>query len=193
MKHYFGYRADGSLASVETHAGGWPADRCMSDLACDHPVVTKLRAVRADSSPDIIGFIGYDCDCPSEDEVCDCLNDFFAGHYVNTSTQRFIAKPGIAVVVGGTQIESGGVVTRAPGVSVTLKVVSPGSPDGTTLTFSTKGNVEISAEPSVTLTFTGGETQTINLVAPAQGSRGQAFIIGKLARPYSFWLRGFAT
>jgi len=193
MRHYFGYRADGTLASVETYSGGWPQGVCMADLGCDHPTVTNLRAVRAQNNPEIVGFVAYDCDCPSDEETCDCINDKFAGHCVNIETKQFVAKPTTAVFVGGTQVLHGETVTRPPGAAVKLKVVSPDSPDGATLSFATKGPVEISLESQITLTFTHGETQEITLVAPAQGSKGTAFITGKLARPFAFSLRGFAV
>src|SRR3990170_953670 len=138
MKHYFGYHADGTLASMETYGGGWPAESCLDNPLCAVPAVTSLRTLRAQKNPEIVGYVAYACDCPAEEHTCDCCNDYFANHYVNTATKQFIAKPTMAVVVDGTQIAHQVTITKAPGAVVTLKLVAPDMPNGSVAVFNAK-------------------------------------------------------
>lgn len=198
MRHYFGYTINGQLRSVETYGpAGWPAEKCMEDPDCLEAAVTSLRKSRAKNAPDVINWVLYDCPCdPGQGAIlrdCVCFNAKFSENYVDTVSKAMVPKPMQTILVDDVVIVSGDVITRDPGTILTFKVVSVGMLDGAKVTCNQKGSIDITLDDEWELTFSGGETETTNLTAPAQGSKGYVSISGLRMRPLSFCVRGFAT
>jgi hypothetical protein len=191
MRHYFGYRADGSLGSVNTFHGGWPEDKDLRDPNSPDVTIQKQRARLA--KRDIIGFLAFDCECPSGPSgpgSCNCAS--FAHRTKYMKDGALVSKAGTSVMhVDGNPIADGERLIRAPGTKVIFQMVCPDVPDGQSL------NVQIRSailHPSNThhLLVTGGKTDTLELTAPAQGAFGQVLMGGVQFIPARFDLVGFA-
>lgn len=198
MRHYFGYDIDGNLRSVEAYGpAGWPATHCLEDGSCEQPAVTSLWESRADDTPAIVNWVVYDCPCdPAAGALlrdCVCFNAKFAESYVDPQTKTLKTKPTRQIYVDGEVIESGSIITRAPGTTITFKLVSANMPDDEVVRCIQRGTVDIAENDEWELVFQGGETPEGTLIAPAQGTRGSIVFTGKLLRPANFFLRGFAA
>jgi hypothetical protein len=208
MRHFFGYDADGRLRSIETYGPrGWPicdCDACesselngMLNSACVAPRCVSLRESRDRGPVDYEGFILYDCPCDAAVDLlrdCTCISDFGGTHYVDVSAQTFVPKPSLTVKLDDETIVDRQVVSREPGAVAVLKLLVPGIPDGTVALLFQKGQIDIYPDDDISVTFSGGESTTLNLVAPAPGTKGTLVIdTGKYIRGISFQLRGFAT
>lgn len=198
MRHYFGYDIDGKLRSVETYGPtGWPTDKCMADPTCNAKAVASLRERRGKGDPEIINWALFDCPCdPAKGLIlrdCSCLNTKFATSYVDVQTKTLHTKPQRTVYVDGEVVTHNQLVTRAPGNPVEVQIASAGMPDGYVIQCFQKGTVDLHLEDEWGLEVTNGVSETTVLIAPAQGTRGVFSINGKMVRPMSFVLRGFAT
>ena len=198
MRHYFGYDNTGTLRSVETYGpAGWPNDKCLADPECLAESVVSLRESRGKRDPDIVNWVLFDCPCDAGQgdllKNCKCVSPKFAESYVDLDTKTILPKPNRTVYIDGEVVQNGGVVTRAPGTAVDLKVVSAGMADDTELTCVQGGMADVSMDDQWTLTFTGGETDTKTLVTPSQGNKGSISISGPKFRGIIVWLRGFTA
>jgi hypothetical protein len=197
MKVFYGYDANGRLSSVETYSGGWPTCtccegcECLANPDCTNPNCVSLREIRTQLHPHIIGYIAYDCPCPADAETCDCVSPKFGSSYVLDGA--LVDKPACSTYVDGAEIAFEAEVYKTPGSSVALKFVGANVPDGTEVTCRTRG-AQVYAETEFTLTFSGGETNTVQLTAPAQGVGAQitAYSMGPFVRPQLFTMVGFA-
>jgi hypothetical protein len=198
VRHYFGYDINGSLTTVEIYGpSGWPSTHCMEDPECMEAAVTSLRESRAKDAPGVIDWVVFDCPCdPGQGDLlkdCGCFNTKYAENYVDTVSKTLVPKPMRTVLVDDVVVTPNQVITKDPGTVVVLKISAVGMPDGETAVCAQKGMVDLCLEDAWDLTFTGGVTDTKELTAPAQGTKGAVFVGGRLMRPMSFILRGFAT
>ena len=203
MRHFIGYRADGTLAPLETYSpGGWPVCQCREGCGClaDHTCMmdacVSLRTSRMNRNPDIVGFALYDCPCPSTEEICEtgCFNTQFANHYIDIGTKSFVAKPAISMQIDNVGISNEEVVSRPPGNTCVFKLVGPDIPDGAEAYITTSNQVDIVEGPNrFQLFFTNGSTPEVTLYAPSQGAKSRLTISGKYIRPQWLILRGFAV
>lgn len=203
MRHFFGYRADGVLGSMETYGGGWPHCNChpncelLADPECRKESVVSLRTRRADRNPDIVGFILYDCPCPPEDKTCEqnCINQQMAHYYVDLATKSFVAKPVTNFHIDGQALVPDQKLDLVPGTPVNFKIVGPDVPDGETVRMGTLGQFDVFVEdldPFIDLEFQGGETSVMQLHPPPQGAKVTLVITGKYVRPQRVCVRGWS-
>jgi len=198
VRHYFGYDDNGELKAIEIYGPtGWPSDQCMADPNCRHKGVTSLRESRAKTAPSVIGWVLYDCPCDADSghlvTNCVCFNKKFAESYVDTQMKLLISKPLRTVLIDNVPISHGEIVTRNPGTSVVLKIAAIGVPNGEKAHCTQKGIVDLTLDDEWDLLFENNLSETKTLITPAQGSKGAVHIGGKLLRPMTFCLRGFAT
>lgn len=196
MRHYFGYDAEGSLVSVENYGpAGWPSTHRMDDPNCTETSVVSLRDRRAETSPEIVGWIPFDCACDASQgdllQNCGCCNAKFGESFVDVSTKTLKSKPLRSVYVDNNLVNPRDVVSKTPGAVVPFKVVCPDISDGEVVKCIQRGQVDIYPEDEWDMVVTGGTTAEVSLTAPAQGTRGILHIYGKYIRPMSFALRGF--
>ena len=197
MRHYFGYDIDGGLRSYESYGpAGWPTNACLADPACVAKSVTSLRESRTGTAPDIINWVLFDCPCdPGQGALlkdCKCASNRFGESYVDVSTKTLRPKPTRTVMIDGNPVDLNSTITKNPGETVVLKVVSAGMPDGAKIHCAQKGMADIALEPEWDLLVSNGESDTKVLTAPAQGTKGVVIMSGRLFRGFSFQLRGFA-
>ena len=204
MKHFLGYKADGTFGSIETYGpGGWPPCTCspnctlLSNPNCSYPPVVHLRDSRAKNNPEILGYYLYDCPCPTTDPVCEasCYSTFYGTHFVVNNLA--VAKPSCMIHLdsgsGFAAVADGTTVDQTPGQTVTIKVVGALVPDLEDVNVGTSG-VDITPEGDdiFTLAFSGGESATKVLTTPGQGLKSTLSIGGKYIRPTTIYLRGWA-
>lgn len=194
MRHYFGYTITGELVTIEVYGpAGWPAGKCLANPDCNADAVTSLKASRAIKNPEVVGFIPYDCPCDGATKLikdCKCIGRKFANSYVDVVNKTLVEKPARTVQVDGEAVEDKAVLLRPPGTILNLKVVAPGIPDGQTATFIQRGSVNLLDADELTLTFTGGESNTVTLLTPPAGLRGDLWLGGRMVRPFSMGVRG---
>lgn len=188
MRHFFGYRADGSLGSIHTFHRGWTADRNVCDPNCTDVTVQKLRARML--AKGISGFICYECDCPPDVGSCDCVG---VAHQTSFAKDGALAAKPLTtqIKIDGSFVDHKERVPRAPGTKVTLQVITPDVDDGQKVGVFIHGAV-LSLSDQHELTVTGGQTETLELTAPAQGAAGTVTIGGIQIRTLMFDLLGFA-
>lgn len=203
MKHFLGYRSNGTIASVETYSpGGWPDCNCCEDCeclaspGCMMEACVSLRAKRADRNPDIVGYIAYDCPCPKTESICNlgCYNTFSAVNYVDVSTKTAKPKPTSVMQLDDIDVVADSTVSRPPGTAAEFKLVGPDIPDGSVVDVLTKGPADITEGPNqLQLTFTGGVTDSVTFYSPGQGVKVMVSVSGKFIRPRTFQFRGFGS
>lgn len=201
MRHFLGYKSSGEIISVDSYLpGGWPSscDMCqgnckvLEDPDCRLPNAVSMRTKRAKSKPELIGWLAYDCPCsPSVKRCVGCFNDFIAHHYVDVDNKKFVLKPATKMILSGREIKSRSVFDARPVTILKFKVVGD-APDGAVVDVATGGVADITPGENFTkLTFTGGETEELELIAPSHGLKGQCGIFGKYVVPQMFYLRGW--
>lgn len=206
MRHFVGYGADGTPLSYESYSpGGWASicENCnggcdgLADTSCSNPSVVSLRNKRAEKNPEIVGFIVYDCPCPTTEFGCNVghTSDWANLHYINPDAKQWIEKPGVQVYLDGEEIvENGVVIDRSPGATATLKIVGPEVPNGSKLVIGTSGPVDIIDGPDIfDVEVNDGQSEEITFIAPAQGIRVAVGITGKWTPSKSFYLRGWGV
>lgn len=204
MRHFMGYNADGVTCSLESYSpGGWPSicENCtggcegLADTACKNPSVVSLRTKRAKTSPEIVGFIAYDCPCPSTAFGCEVghQTEWTNLHYVDVATGEWAKKPGAKITLDGVEItEQDVIVNRAPGSKSTFKVIAPGVPDGSTLFLGTFGPFDIVDGPDLMeIEINNGESEDITFHTPAHGIKVMVGVSGKWTPVKRFRLRGW--
>jgi len=187
MRHFFYVSPDGELLGSSTCGGGYSDDHDLTDPGCAHPtVIGILKHAATLSSFD--RFVEYMCACPGTETECSCPFDRLLDTYADGMT--LVAKPDLQVILDGVAYDPtpGGPINRSPGTLVTFKLVAA-LPDGHQVVVHPKGAASI-APDSVSLTFTGGESETINLVTPALGMSGRVVGYSKLTRQFAAQLRG---
>lgn len=197
MRHFFGYDVNGTLRSVETYGpAGWPTDHCLINPDCVKQAVTSLKEERGANSPDVVGWVLFDCPCnPADGHLlrdCQCISSKFSSSYVDMTTKTLRAKPQRSVYLDGILVNDREVVTRTPGAQVRLKIVAADMENGQTVQCMQHGQVEVAPETSWEMTFSNGTTEEKILIAPSQGTKGTVYLAGSRVKPLMFQLRGFA-
>ena len=190
MRHYFKANTDGTVTGVATTDGGFTEDLDLSDVLNQHPSVLSHRAF-AEEDEDFDNFYAWDCDCPDEDVSCHCPYVRFSDYYVYNNA--LVEKTPLTVVlddVAQPSLLPSAALDYAPGTPVVLKLRA-NVPDGTTVTVTPRSAASIIQAPTE-LTFTDGETGTVSLRAPAQGTTGRVIGISKLVRQFAVAIRGWA-
>lgn len=204
MRHFMGYNADGVIASLESYSpGGWPSicENCtggcegLADTACKNPSVVSLRTKRADKNPEIVGFIAYDCPCPSTAFGCEGnhQNDWTNLHYVDVATGEWVKKPGVSLTLDGQPVAGEDeLINKEPGTTSIFKIIAPSVPDGENLVLGTFGPFDIVDGPDLmTVEINNGESEDITFYAPAHGIKVMVGVSGKWTPVKRFQFRGW--
>ena len=190
--HYFWYDNTGRIRGAAP--GHWTTDWDGDDpTSPDCAEGTHARSVRdfmlgPDSAGDIVGGIEYTCPCDPLDDTCVHVNNALRDYYVSGGTLTL--RPTLTILVDDVSHppRDATPIQKSPGSSITLRLQAT-VPDDTQITLSRQGAV-ISPDDPV-LTFTSGETNTINLTAPGQGQIGAVFGEGLLIQPVVVRLLGW--
>lgn len=187
MRHWFFYNADGeikgqSVSYVGYMPGGDPND---PDTSCPQCQNDRLHNIVNAGN---VGAVAYDCPNPEHPtgipspDPCDPTCFVIAQtHYVNGGA--LTAKPTVEMVIDGNPAVSidplnAHKVQKTPGGNVSFKLVGASVPDSHQVTLVMSGTGVISPT-DIVLTFSGGETNTVNLVAPPQGLEGGCYWTSK--------------
>ena len=196
MKHYYGYKTDGSLYWQLNHTGGYPDGCSIDDENCTHTLSVAIRAAVEKSAASqgitLGGIVEFSCPCTIEDcpeGICTCPTNKRNDAYYCTINNCLVDKPTTSVLVDGVVYVSGDSIVKVPTVPFTVKVTGAGIPDGSTAILS-----QASLHPTGqhTLTFTEGVTNEVTLTAPAQGITGNIGISGVLVCPTYLSIKAFA-
>lgn len=189
MRHYLGYRANGSFASVHTFQGGWPLERDLCNADTTDEVTKKLRDGML-AEGEVVGFVCIDCACASEVGSCGCAGAEFAKNYVKDGVLT-LRPTTTKIQLDGADVTDKARIARAPGTKVQFQLIAPDVPDGAKATVSIHKAI-LNLESQHELTITGGVSGTIELTAPAQGTEGRVLIGGIEVSVLMFDLVGFA-
>ena len=202
MRHFISYAADGSLVGVHSHKfaqgglGGWPAG---FDLENGREAVNDDAREWANRILDkfagrIEGFVLYDCNCPptSPGGGCSCASHRRTDHMMNSDKTAIIAKLASAVVIDGGTWDGTEQIVRAPGTAIQFKVTCAEAVDGDKVSLSRPSQPVLwLGDPSVELTFTGGETPEFTVTAPAHGMTGGIQVYGGQISLYNIQVVGW--
>ena len=198
MRHFLGYKSDGTFGSIETHGGGWPECKCQPDCKCladdncVNSVCSSLRENRARNNPELIGYYLYDCACPAAAENCSCYNEFLPGHYLDIPSLTAVEKVDVDVLLGGVVVENMAIYDAPPGTAVSMQVVGDQLPDNSIVDVFIISSVDITkGDKQLQLAAMSGQTTPIVLTAPAQGARGTFIVQGKYIKSQRVSLRGW--
>jgi hypothetical protein len=193
MKHYFGYRANGSLASLHSYHGGWPANLDLADENSTEELVVNQRQRLADDQPDIVGYLPFICDCDGSMGTCNCLSTAHKTMYADTDGGVLVMKSLTSdIKIDGVTVADGARLIRAPGTKLQFHVVCPDVADGQVLSIFNSNALLTAEGQQHTLTVSGGQTPVLELTAPAQGSFGQLLFGGIQFVPARIDVVGFA-
>ena len=200
MRYFFGYLANGGLTSVESYTpGGWPDCDCspgctgLSNPDCGNALCISLRAGRAQHRPDIVGYVDYNCPCPTDLAQCaGHVEAVYASHYVVDG--ELVEKAETTHFLDGEPLTvSDQTILKVPETTIAYKIASPGIPDGSKA-YCFQGNAtRVAPEENWEMTFTDGETEEKTLIAPAQGSNGEVRVAGPLINGIRFNILGWAA
>lgn len=194
MKSYMSYDADGRLVGIHTHkhAGtntmGWAADCRLDNPNCPNPTSKWFRE-NVVGKNGVVGFIAYNCACPPARLDCTCVNTAFATKRVVDGA--LVDKHEVVILADNEVVMADSLIRRPPGTRLQIEL-SGAVADGETVLVQERSVVAVMDEPSATLTFTGGKTSAVTLVAPAQGMTGLVSIWGRDIIPMKLSLRGWA-
>ena len=183
MRHWFFYDANGeikghSVSYVGYDVGGDPNDAGTTCAQCQNDRQHNLV------EPGNVGAVAYDCPNPEvavglpNPDPCD--PDCFIRaqtYYVTGGT--LTAKPTVQMVIdgaAGVDIDplNAYTVQKTPGATVTFKLTGASVPDTHQVTLK-MGGTGVLSPSDIVLTFSGGETNTVNLTAPSQGIEGGCY------------------
>ena len=200
MRHWFFYDAEGKINGQSTSyvgygPGGDPND---PDTTCSQCLNDRQHNLVETSN---VAAVSFDCPNPTQavgtpsPDPCD--PDCFIRaqtHYVNGGALTL--KPTVQMVIDGdTPIDIDPLVShniqRAPGASGSFKLVGASVPDNHQITLYMDGSAKVSPTDLV-LTFSGGETNTVNITAPTQGIEGGFYWASKYVIGSSLIILGFA-
>jgi len=201
MKHWLIYDNDGLILGAERHPDGWPAGVDPNDAGTSNAAAmnsrTRLDASEPQHLPTMAGWVLYECPCVSDSNPgnCLCVEARIADSY--RAGDNVLTKPTIDLVVDGVVTPPTTLSTpvdKVPGAAVTLKlVVDTGAvDDGHQVVLRRAGTPHLS-QADVILTFTGGETNQVNLVAPGQGMIGCLRGISSRVASKHLHIRGWAS
>lgn len=180
MRHYIWHKSQRIHGYSFNPIDGW-VGRDMTDPASTDPEIVDLRNLYLSAEPDgdgCDGVIAYDCACPAVEPDCVCYHERAMDSYVDGGVLTpKLARP--EYNVDGVAVAHQAQISKTADSAVVLKLVDAGAPNGYTVDV-TDLFPDVSVVPGgkVTLTFTGGETQTVNLTAPSVGVRGGVLLDG---------------
>lgn len=170
MRHWLWYKTSGEIGGEALIGGGWDNSFDFNDSGTLDP--TALNSYNYLSSlPGFSGFIAYDCVCDPVIVWCQHATEQVANCRVAGDTLE--EKPDYVLLVDGVTIDSLTITDKTPATTVTLQL-SGALPDDTIIEAINLGNTHLLQTSPTLLTFSGGVTNTINLVTPSQG------IVGKI-------------
>tara|TARA_Y100001980_G_C14421334_1_gene212265 strand:+ start:121 stop:723 length:603 start_codon:yes stop_codon:yes gene_type:complete len=200
MRHWFFYDANGQIKGQSTSyigyaPGGDPND---PDTTCSQCLNDRQHNL---VGPGNVGAVSYDCPHPTQavgfptPDPCN-PNCFVTSqtHYVTGGV--LTEKPTVQMVIDdGSPVDIDPLnlhqITRAPSTNVTFKLVGASVPDAHEITLFMDGNAKVSPTDLV-LTFSGGETNTVNLTAPTQGVEGGFYWTSQYVVGSGLLILGFA-
>ena len=179
--HYLWHDSSGRICGVSPGHYGWGGeDPTDPGVSADTHAYNVRDFMLNGAGMGITGGIDHACACAPGDDACQHAEEGFRDYYVDVGgTGLLTAKAALTILVDGVShpVHDGTPIQKTPGATVTLKLQAA-VPDGTEITLQRAGGAIYGSDP--TLTFTSGETNEINLTAPAQGAEGGLYGISKL-------------
>jgi hypothetical protein len=193
MRHFFGYKDDGTLFIQIVHTGGHANDCNIDDPDCTHELAQTIR-VSAQAAADnngvtLQGIVEYICPCPSSMAICNCVPAKRANAYYCPINACLVDKPDTQVVVDGVTMTNLAELIRPPGSLFTVKVLGETINDGETVELR---QAYLHPTTTHTLTFTNGVSAELTLTVPAQGLTGFFNVWGKYVSPIIVYVKAFA-
>ena len=187
MRHYLRYDKNGELVGCDTRHGGWPDGADPRDAGTQDLAAQRVRKKRG--AGQFVSWAAYDCPCPSSERTCLCPHGVLDHHYYNGVV--IFPKPQLTVIVDGEPY-GGEELRRSPGSTVSLRLVAATTEKHQVLLESVTKDHASLFEGSLALTFVGGQTNTVELIAPPQGVLGAATGRSKYVRKFNVLIRGWA-
>ena len=167
MRYWLWKKSSGEIGGEAIIGGGWPDSFDFNDPdTLDETglaVRGQLIAVEGFDS-----FVSYDCPCDPSVVWCQCSTARCADSRVENDV--LVTKPDFAILLDGVEVDHLSVTDKAPNATVTLQL-SGSVPDGVVVNAHNTIPVDLLQTSPTALTFNGGVTNTINLVAPSQGMK----------------------
>jgi hypothetical protein len=196
MKHYFGATPDGRLYWTFVRAGGYDGstvdleDQNPQDPHALHLLSVYNKNMKASETLDCV--LVYECPCPpGGQEVCDCPSQKRITSYCNNGV--LTDKPTCKLLIDGVDTTTGTTVTRYPNSLFTAQLVADDPNDFQDGEVAYLYSTQMLETGQATLTFNSGQTNTVTLRAPAQGSRGYLSVAGIRVCYYSLYVKGFSS
>lgn len=185
MKHYLWYDSNGRLTGYSFDGdNGWVG--CpLDDASSTNPTAVGLRDAFLTQDGNA-GCIELDCSCPTVDPTCTCPNSRLMDRYWDGSA--LAARRDVQMNLDGVDISHLAFLDMAAGTTVPFKVVDGLAADGETCALKDLRGEMVGGE--VVLTFTGGETNAINLTVPPSTIVGAALLDGLKIKVQGFSIRG---
>lgn len=198
MRHFLGLDADNNLISTHTHKtyqtglGGWAEDFDLDNPNSENPVVIGYKQRLKNKK--IVRWKLLDCPCSPSKGVCGCASQARCSMRVDDN-DALVPKPTCGFVIDGAPYDPNAALDRPPGTAMTLKIAGAEVPDNTTVTLAQGTQIQLmqTQEPSIELTFNGGETEEVTLYAPTHGLTGRVQAHGTHTCPMMFKVRGWQT
>lgn len=189
VRHLIRYNSEGELVGVDRRMGGWPDDVDPNDPETTNPRAQKLRKTKATSGANFVGWASYRCPCPEHLKTCTCAHHVCQQNYYNGVV--IFPKPELRILVNDVEVAD--LASVVPGSNSTLKLVGA-IPDGHAVTVHDIAATKIlsSDDHQVSLTFSGGESDPVEFVAPDQGMSATLAATSKYVRYFILNIRGWA-
>ena len=196
MRSYLTLNADGTFGSGHAANGGFLPENDLTDPNSTSPVVANVKQLVAARGETPQGWVAYDCPCPSHVTWCSCVH-----HRVNDSylaNGNVVLKPG-RIGYGGHLLIDGvrnDTTTYQVPASLlansthTLQYQCADIPDGHTITVMSAPELAPLINAPVTLTFTGGITNTVTFTVPPQMTSGCLLGKSKYVGLFNLFIRG---
>lgn len=187
MRHYIRYSTTGELVGVDVRSFGWADGVDPNDPDTTDKVAKFLRSRRSETQSHV-GWVAYECPCPRSRDACKCPHALIDDHHFNGHV--LFPKPELTVLVNGLPAEQ--TTNVVPGSDVAIKLLAA-TPEGHKVTVTPVAGYigELINAPEI-LTFSGGESNTLTVVAPQQGITGSVTGRSNYVRRFNVALRGWA-
>ena len=187
MRHYLRYDQNGELVGCDTRTFGWPGSADPRDPDTTDAVARWLQTIRTGAVPAFNGWAAYDCSCSRDVGSCLCPYNLIPNHYFNGKV--LFPKPDLTVEVDGIPVGAEKILAP-PGATVELRLRAS-VPDQHVVSVTNVMGCSVSLLDDCELTFSGGLSSVVEVLAPQQGICGTISGKSKYVREFRLTLLGW--